>query len=107
MPLGPFPFKHQNAGLTGIQNARITVLWRLPYRFQRKAYEARKYVSGSELLKEVFPRVRHKVARQKLKMQWRDPIRVGRSVTWSICFGKFQATNDSSPGEACEPSGAT
>lgn len=68
---GPFPFKHQNADLTGIQNARITVLWKLPYRFQRKAYEARKYVSGSELLKEVLQRARHKVVRQKLKMQWR------------------------------------
>ena len=68
------------------------MLWRLPYRFQRKVFEARKYVSGLELLKEIVQRVRHKVARQKLKMQWR-PHKSRKSVTeyllWKVSGNKW------------------
>lgn len=98
---GPSPSNHHKAGLTGRQNARVTGLWKLPYRFQRKACEARKHEPGSELLKIILQRMKHKGVSLKLKMQWK-PQKSRKANNIKYLLWKAAETNDTSPRKACE-----
>jgi hypothetical protein len=51
--VGCRPWHHpREADFASMQNARITLLWRLAPRFQRKAREVRQCVAGSVFLQE-------------------------------------------------------
>jgi hypothetical protein len=64
-----------------MQNARVMGSWRLPLRFQRKAWEVRQYFAQSESLQEAPERVIHDAIKVKPKLQWKpQDISVARNV---------------------------
>lgn len=54
-----------------MQNARVIGSQKLPWGFQRQAWNDRQGVAGPESLKTALDRVMHEVERVKPKRQWR------------------------------------